>query len=531
MRNKALLDSELNKTFDEILAMTTDEFRQWCRDIRKLVVKLWDEQDLPPIVGYSEHEIVLAFKEMSGLNLENFAKIDQLTPNEGKTVIRNTSNYSGYVNSWFPTMMKTRINYSKKDDGKSIYDFFSREDLFETFVTYASRHFKRDSFYAYSNPIKANDLRFGDYIPKVGSASSFIFTWFKYNRYKDNDEYGFWLCPVKGKEYSGYDEKLKGEKFLEIHYDLLKEDFEWYMHKEPSIFGNVDPERSKLYQIRVYKKGQKLFPVGLKAWKVSFCQYAVNFPPLTARYLYEKYLAEMGVKNEAIIYDPSMGWAGRLVGALSVRGPHITYIGTDPNHDHDLPNGQTKYTAIRDFYQTHFGSEDIFARTMGTNNADTSFLSVGSEVIAEQPEFQKYKGKVDIVFTSPPYFAKEAYSNDPEQSYKKFPSYDGWRDGFLRPTLATAVEWLKPGGFLLWNIADAKFGNDMLPLEQDSCTILEELGMKKVRTEKMALAQMPGGNRLDENGRPKAKNFCKVSNSKAEDIWLKYEPIFVYRKP
>jgi len=37
---------------------------------------------------------------------------------------------------------------------------------------------------------------------------------------------------------------------------------------------------------------------------------------------------------------------------------------------------------------------------------------------------------------------------------------------------------------------------------------------------------MPGGNRIDtDTGLPKAKNFCKVN-----DIWLKYEPVYVFYK-
>jgi hypothetical protein len=81
--------------------------------------------------------------------------------------------------------------------------------------------------------------------------------------------------------------------------------------------------------------------------------------------------------------------------------------------------------------------------------------------------------------------------------------------------------------YLLWNIADAVFGGDMLPLEQDSMDILTSLGMRYEGKLKMSLAQMPGGNRVDtETGLPKAKNFCKVNG-----MWLKYEPIFVFYKP
>ncbi len=33
-KNQKLLDSNVNVTFDEILNMTTDEFRQWVIDLR-----------------------------------------------------------------------------------------------------------------------------------------------------------------------------------------------------------------------------------------------------------------------------------------------------------------------------------------------------------------------------------------------------------------------------------------------------------------------------------------------------------------
>ena len=162
----------------------------------------------------------------------------------------------------------------------------------------------------------------------------------------------------------------------------------------------------------------------------------------------------------------------------------------------------------------------------------------GSEVMREKASFQDFKGRVDLVFTSPPYFAKEIYSDDPEQSAIKFNTFDTWVEGFLRPTLETAVEYLAPNRYLLWNIADAKFGNQMLPLEKVSCDILESLGMKHIGVLKMVLAQMPGGNRIDaETNKPRAKNFCRIKEAKkgnknqSKSMFFKYEPIFVFKKP
>ncbi|HIJ10952.1 TPA: site-specific DNA-methyltransferase, partial [Candidatus Woesearchaeota archaeon] len=151
----------------------------------------------------------------------------------------------------------------------------------------------------------------------------------------------------------------------------------------------------------------------------------------------------------------------------------------------------------------------------------------GSEEIGKHPDFQKYKGKVDLIFTSPPYFNREAYSEDENQSYKKYgSSYDSWRDGFLLPTLKTCVETLKPGRYLLWNVADVLVSGKYLPIEQDSIDILESFGMIHRYTLKMGLEGMPGQNRVGEDGKPKCKNYCMI-----DEKYMKYEPVFVFWKP
>ena len=165
----------------------------------------------------------------------------------------------------------------------------------------------------------------------------------------------------------------------------------------------------------------------------------------------------------------------------------------------------TKYEDLAAFYnEKTYRTQGLFPKV----NTYELFQD-GSEVISQNEKFQEYKGKVDLVFTSPPYFAKEAYSQDETQSYKKFGEYDEWRDGFLVPTLETCVEWLAHERYLLWNISDVKFGKDMLPLAEDSQKILESLGMKFVKIWKMSMAQMPGANRLDpDTGLPMAIYSC-----------------------
>ena len=225
------------------------------------------------------------------------------------------------------------------------------------------------------------------------------------------------------------------------------------------------------------------------------------------------------------IYDPSAGWGGRILGAMACRDDRcIHYIGTDPNPDNLSDDGDnSKYDNLANFYNTRTYRGNSFFSQTNTHEV----FQLGSEDIHLCPEFKKYKGEIDLVFTSPPYFNREAYSEDSNQSYKKFGhSYEAWRHGFLAPTLETCVEYLKPDRYLLWNIADLRMDADTyLPLEKDSRDILESLGMEYVMTFKMAQVGMPGSNRLKEDGKPHVKNFCLVNGK-----YYKYEPVFVFKK-
>ena len=523
-RNNYILEHGINKKFEEVLWMTEDEFREWVIDMRRTIVDAWDELGIPPRVGYDEQAIINQMDKMESFPVHEFEMVDELTGENN--LIRNTSVIGNCANQWFPTQMKTRINYTANDDGYSIYDFFSMDELYERFTKYARRHFKRDSFYHYSLPVKANDKE--NFLFHCDTGEEWIKRFEAEERQYNRSDY--WIAPKKvDAEYTGYNEDLKEQNWLTLTREQVER-----LNIPEKCKTNIDYIKTDNYQIRYFEYGQKLFPIGLKAFRVSFCQYAVNFPPLTAKYLYERFTQnvienEPDKKDSIVIYDPSAGWGGRLLGAMSVRDDRtVHYIGTDPNTDHLIRDGaSTKYDDLGEFYNTRTNrGKSLFPHTH-----TFQIFREGSECIRRLPEFERFRNKVDIVFTSPPYFAKEAYSDDISQSYKKFGQYDAWREGFLKPTLETAVEWLKPNRYLLWNIADAKFGKDMLPLEKDSSDILESLGMKYIETLKMTLAQMPGGNRIDtDTGKPKAKNFCKIKNEKGKDIWLKYEPIFVWKK-
>ncbi len=527
-RNNYILEHDINKNFEEVLWMTEDEFRTWVIDMRNTIVYAWDELGIPPRVGYDEQAIVNQMDKIGSFPVHQFEMVDELTGK--KNLIRNTSVVGNCVNQWFPTMMKTRINYTaNSDDGKSIYDHFADPGLLEKVLKYARRHFKRDSFYHYSLPVKANDKE--NFIFHCKTGEEWIERFEAEERQYNRSDY--WIVPKKEEaEYTGYNEELKGQQWLTLNKEQVDT-----LNIPDKCKTNIDYIESDNFQIRYFEYGQKLFPIGLKAFRVSFCQYAVNFPPLTAKYLYEKYTQhivedESDSKDSIVIYDPSAGWGGRLLGAMGIRDDRtVHYIGTDPNTDHLIEDGtSTKYEDFGKFYNTRTNrGKSLFPHTHSFQ-----IFREGSECIRDDPEFRRFRAEVDLVFTSPPYFSKEKYSEDATQSCTKFgKSYQQWVDGFLKPTLETAVEWLKPNRYLLWNVANVKFGKDMMPLEDDSRKILDSLGMEYVETLKMTLAQMPGGNRIDtDTGLPKTESFCKVKSADGKkEIYLKYEPILVYFKP
>lgn len=530
--DRFLNDKRANCTFEEILAMSEKEFEDWCHYICDTLVKNWDENATPPVVGLNEAEMIEQFNKLNALNTDKLWDVDELTGE--RNVIRNRYYFGSAVNQFFPTMFKTRINTSAKGGGKSIYDFFSDPELFVSFYKSAIRNFKHDSFYHYSQCIRKKDNESTiDWIKK-----------FKYSSSGERLTHDYWLCPVAdSKEYTGYNKDLFGAKWHTLTQDEYESVKEWIPDLAKSNVKFSD--KKNVLQVRLYEKGQRLFPIGMKCFKIAYGrQVAVNFPPVIAKALYEKYTEHLDKSYPIIIYDPSMGWAGRILGAMAVKDDRIIhYIGTDPNTDHNTTDKRTKYHEVADYFNTH----TVRANPFFTHTNTYEIFQCGSELIEFEERFQLYEGKVDLVFTSPPYFSKEVYSNDPEQSCHKFTQYEEWREGFLRPTLVTAVQWLASGRYLLWNIADAVFDGVRLPLEEDSRKILEELGMEYKGVVKMALASMPGANRLTETDEYEEVSFNTVDGvvTEKEAVYsattknackldgriVKYEPIFIWFKP
>ncbi len=146
---------------------------------------------------------------------------------------------------------------------------------------------------------------------------------------------------------------------------------------------------------------------------------ASQFKPSCARSLYNFF----GAKR---VLDFSAGWGDRLVGFLASNAE--SYVGIDPN-----TKMHTVYQQVVDY--CNVGKETKLICSPA-EDADLSDV------------------KVDFVFTSPPYFDIERYSEEDTQSWKRYGDIDSWLVGFLFPTLKKCWECLEDGGRIAINITD-----------------------------------------------------------------------------
>ena len=527
-----------NTTYHQLLQMTDDEFVSWAKLLRKEVTEQWDERGTPPVIGKDEDGIIKNFKKLKS-NPADYWEKDLSGDEESLGLIQNFNKDASVVNQFFPTMLKTKISVGKSaDGGLSIYDHFGDPTLEEKFVKIMKRAVKRDSMYSWSRSLvdKKDENPFWngqngvDFIKDVHDGKVFK------GKYSD---LGIVLAKVKTSTLSNYgtfNEQYQGFGNLYLTASEVNDlvDAGYLDSTQTSNLGEiVESSTSEAgtvteyrYLIRWYDKTDGIFPKILQVFRLSCGQPAVNFPALTAKWIYENYTNHIDTDEPLHIYDSSSGWGGRIIGAMSSR-KKVHYVGTDPNPDNFIDElGISRYEYVAKYYNNNCVDDfsDKLTTFFDVQKQGNTFevFQDGSELISNNPKFQKYKGKLDIAFTSPPYFNREQYSQDENQSFKAYGEYEDWRDNFLRPTLTTIYEYLKNDRYILWNIADIKIGKSIYyPLEQDSIDILKELGCEYKGKLKMLMTRMVG---LDPS-KSGIKNSVEHNGKQ-----YKFEPIFVFHK-
>ena len=285
-------DHHINRTFDEILALTDDEFVSYVREMRAAFLAYWYDEGLPPRRGWTYGEIAKEFGKLSGFDVQRFWKTDELSQ---RRVIHNTYVSTGSaVNAWHASKMyQTRINYTEKDDGKSIYDFFAKPEFFERYLPYARRHFLRDSFYMFALTVTGGTplSHRPEIIPET--AVDFITQFAAHERSYQTQELLMEAKLVsKGQQYTGYNDTMRTSPMMVLTLAEYRAAIDAGL-LPPITRRNILPKHDDdkyEFHVRIYTKGHRLFPNLFRSFRISMCQYAVNYPTLTAKLLYETFL-------------------------------------------------------------------------------------------------------------------------------------------------------------------------------------------------------------------------------------------------
>jgi len=240
--------------------------------------------------------------------------------------------------------------------------------------------------------------------------------------------------------------------------------------------------------------------------RYSGTQMVSNFRPTAAAAMYDIFVdkdSPLEGTTAGTVWDPSMGYGGRLLGAIAAG---VNYIGTDPC----IP--------------TYEGLEQI-RDNYGHSHKEYTLLRQGSETYIPPEE------SLDFVMTSPPYFGWEAYGDEPEQSSIKFDTSEMWKEHFLKKTIANAHHGLKTGKYLALNVANTK---QYKTFEEDTVSLAKEVGFKHVDTWWLSLSTQQGKpaimNLDGEMTEPKQKQRYMGEYVRPDIPGKKFEPTFIFQK-
>jgi hypothetical protein len=174
--------------------------------------------------------------------------------------------------------------------------------------------------------------------------------------------------------------------------------------------------------------GDPITPVRVFRAVQAIVRGPTNFRPALAKAIVEAFCPPGGT-----VLDPCAGYGGRCAGTLAAGR---AYFGVDPHPDAG---------------KAHRGLHEILGGSF-------TFLNVPFEDASLDGV------QADLVFTSPPYFSVERYSDDTTQSWVRYPTWDEWVRGFLHPVVLGAYGCLKPGGMMCVNAKAVRYGRKVYPI-------------------------------------------------------------------
>lgn len=273
--------------------------------------------------------------------------------------------------------------------------------------------------------------------------AAFVFKYFRehgfpYPSYSDDELRKDWDNLLKADSSQVISDKSLSTKFLSgIH--LFKHFSSNYYHakkakKDHSFVEafNDDGLLKKCIDNRMgitYKEIFNITPAMIKqGLRNSYCCSSASiFNPAIAKYIYDTYTVENG-----IVYDYAVGFGQRALGAMA-SSKNLKYIGCDPEEN-----------VIKNV-------NSLAAFINRTDKVDIT--QSGSEDYCPA----KYKNKVCLAFSSPPYFDQENYSENEKQANAK--GFDHFINVYWKNTVANINKLLTTDSKFILNVPEYLFKN------------------------------------------------------------------------
>ncbi len=166
-----------------------------------------------------------------------------------------------------------------------------------------------------------------------------------------------------------------------------------------------------------------------------------NFRPVAARYILDRFSGD-----GAVVLDFSAGYGGRLLACSTL---DRKYIGIDP--------------AAKQVRGLNHMRRDLESIT----RTDSLILKGCAEDLLPD----RHTGSVDLVFSSPPFYNIEMYSDEPSQSSQRYGTYEQWSSCFLWVIIAESRRILRRRGYLAIHVPSP----DRHPLGVDALAFASKL--------------------------------------------------------
>lgn len=505
--------------YQDVRMMSEVDVNSTAELIRLKLLEKW-EKNRQPLGGgkKSDDQIIKDFRSLMEFPDEQTL----ITDSDGNpNVIKFFGKQPSGINQYFPEMLDTPISLGNKSS--SVMDVIKNTEVFRNFfhsIVYKDRMYAFTQWFGWTDENVGKPIE--DVIPDetmklLGNKVPYKFS--NVTAKNINSRYDGYKLPFYFKD---------GDKYYKL--DRENNDFKEGLRNG---FKAVYVEATQ----KEYESNMKLFPNITQSFRLGGGSQPVsNFSAGVARFLIRKgfknALEENIIEKDTfVVLDPSTGWAGRMVGLLSVhtqlrnyyrektgRELTIIYLTTDPNEE------------IKDRYQDIL--DDWF--TVIEPKADSKYFYMFKALYgSETKEFLHYcktrllefgLNGVTMGLTSPPYFNRERYSEDENQSWVKYGnSYESWSKGFLRPTISNISELLLKDGIFYMNIANINHNGKNLPLEEDTKLYADEFSCScNDDVYKMLMSTMTGNNKDSKGTGGQAKNSVRIKEG-----LRKFEPIFI----